>query len=463
MTDIAVLQSLVIELLSRIDDLTAQNALLVAENTELRNRLNLNSGNSHKPPSSDGLQKQPALPKPKGNKTGGQLGHQGNTLLQVVNPDAIIVHHAPCCPCCNKLFEAQDVQHIIGKRQVFDIPPPRLVVTEHQIGLIECCGTHHRGTFPDTVTQSVQYGVKIKALSVLLNTDYKIPFDKIAQLFGDLYHCSFNESTAISANKACFTALAQAEQQIQSAVLDSTVAHFDETGMRVQGKLHWFHTACTVLFTYLFVHTHRGHKALYAEESLLPQFKNWAVHDCWKSYFEFSDCRHAICNAHILRELQQLKEQQSNWATQMHAFLLELFHLTQKATVVLADQDQWVKKYQLVCQSADKEEPPPIHGKRGRPKNTKGRNLLNRLVEYQDGVLAFAFHQAVPFTNNQAERDIRCLKTKQKVATSFRTFQGAKEYARAQSVISTLRKHKMNVFENLIRLLNKEQVIFQIT
>jgi transposase len=440
--------------------LEAENTALKSANSDLLSRLNKNSRNSNKPPSTDGLAKKPAFPKSEGKKTGGQLGHKGKTLEMVSCPDRIVVHHAPHCPCCSRAFSPADVEQIVARRQVFDIPQPRLEVTEHQVGIITCCQQGHRGSFPASVGQPVQYGTKIKALSVLLNTDHKIPFEKISQLLGDLYGCSFNEGTAISANQACFDALEAAEESIKSKILQARTAHFDETGMRVEGRLHWFHTASTALFTYLFVHAKRGAEALNSPLSLIKDFTNWAVHDCWASYFEFSQCSHALCNAHILRELESLREGGSKWATDMQGLLLELFGLSQKATVVVPDRDMWMRKYDRICQDGDREEPPPVQGKRGKPKSTKGRNLLKRLLLHRQGILAFAFIEHVPFTNNQAERDIRCLKTKQKVATSFRTFDGAKTYARIQSVVSTLRKHDMNVFQNLINALDKKQVEF---
>ncbi len=447
--------------MARIEGLEAENTALKAENAELRQRLGQNSKNSHKPPSSDGLGKKPAFKQSKGKKSGGQAGHPGKTLAMVPHPDQVIVHHAPFCPCCARVFSPADVAGTSQKRQVFDIPRPRLEVTEHQLGLIVCCGQTHQGEFPSTVNYAVQYGPQIKALGVLLNTDYKIPFEKIEQLLGDLYGCSFNESTAISANDACYANLADTETAIQAEILAAGVVHCDETGMRVEGKLHWFHTASTALFTYLFVHAHRGKEALQSPKSLLKGFKNWVVHDCWASYFDFPGCRHALCNAHILRELQALQENGSQWAASMKDLLLELYGASQKGKEIVENPPIWQEKYQNICQQADQEEPPPRPNKRGKPTNPKGRNLLNRLVKYQDGVLAFAFHQAVPFTNNQAERDIRCLKTKQKVATSFRTFKGAECYARIQSFVSTLRKHNMNVFQNLIHVFNKETVVFR--
>jgi transposase len=458
--DISILKDLVLTLLNRISALETENSALRAENAELKSRLNQNSGNSHKPPASDGLKKKPALNQSTGKPTGGQIGHKGKTLEMVAKADKVIVHHAPICPCCLRPFSPSDVKSIIQKRQIFDIPAPRLEVTEHQIGVIACCGRQHKGLFPAMVSQPVQYGSKIKALSVLLNTDYKIPIEKIEQLFGDLYACSFNESTVLSANSTCFDALEPTEQVIKKAILDSPVAHFDETGMRVCGHLEWFHVASTSLFTYLFVHAKRGKQALQSSFSLIKDFKNWAIHDCWQSYFDFKDLKHGLCNAHILRELHALIENDSSWAKLMHDLLMQLFQETQKGTQIVPNPDFWRNEYHTICQIADAEEPHPQYGKKGKPKNSKGRNLLNRLVSHQDGVLAFAFNELIPFTNNQAERDIRCLKTKQKAANSFRTLKGAQNYARIQSFVSTLRKHKMNVFHNLINIFDNKVVVF---
>jgi transposase len=459
--DITALKDLVSVLLRRIEVLESENVALRAENAELRSRLNLNSKNSHKPPSSDGLSKKPGLPKNSPKKSGGQFGHKGKTLKMVDQPDKVVLHHAPSCPCCTKVFSASDVIFIEQKRQIFDIPEPRIEVTEHRLGPIFCCGRLHFGSFPPEVSQPVQYGSRIRALSVLLNNDYKIPLEKIKRLMGDLWGCTFNESTAVAANAGMYEALHPVEEQIKEAVLDSEVAHFDETGMRVEKKLHWFHVASTALFTYLFVHKKRGKEALESEASLLKDFTNRAVHDCWASYFDFEQCEHALCGAHLLRELTNLAENGSKWASQMHRFVLKLYQACQKGTVQVADRQTWVRQFEHICHLADRQEPPPKQGKRGKPKNSKGRNLLNRLVKHQNEWLAFAFEQKVPFTNNQAERDIRCLKTKQKVATNFQTLKGAQHYARIQAFTSTLRKHSMNVFQNLINAFDRKTIVFQ--
>ena len=259
--DISVLKDLVMVLLAKVEALESENAALRAEVAELRSRVNLDSKNSHKPPSSDGLSKRPGLPKGPPKKSGGQFGHKGKTLKMVDTADIVVVHHALSCPCCSKVFSTADVVEVVQKRQVFDIPVPSMEVTEHQLGAVVCCGRQHLGSFPPEVGQPVQYGSRIKALSVLLNNDYKLPLEKIEQLMGDLWGCSFNESTAVTANAGMYQALEPIEEQIKTAVLGSDVVHFDETGMRVEKKLHWFHVASTSWFTYLFVHKNRGNNA----------------------------------------------------------------------------------------------------------------------------------------------------------------------------------------------------------
>ena len=473
-TDISSLESLVQKLFYEVATLKEENAslrsenlLLKQENELLRGRLNKNSQNSHKPPSTDGLRKKtsPALVREKKSKLGGQQGHKGNTLKMVSldKVDEKVVHHASNCSCCSRAFQVEEVELIVQTRQVFDLPTPRLEITAHQLGIITCCGQAHIGTFPSEVTAPVQYGHRIKALVSLLHTDYRMPLDKISTLFDDLYEYNINDNTIIGATQKCYETLEEIENTIKEAVTQSEVAHFDETGMRVAAKLHWFHTACTTLFCYLFVHAKRGKVALEDAHSVLKDYMGWAVHDCWASYFDFSACKHVLCNAHILRELQALVENRSIWAGRMHAFLLELYQQSQKGTVILTNRDFWEEKFQQICTQADLEEPPPIKGARGKPKNSKGRNLLNRLCKHKEAILAFAFYESVPFTNNTAERDIRHVKVKQKVAMSFRTFHGAEIYARIQGFVITTRKQKQNTFKELCRILKGEKYTFKTT
>ncbi len=458
--EISSLKTLLGSALLRLSELELDNAGLKArvvelegENLDLKRRLGMTSNNSHKPPSSEGLGKKPALGRSKGGKVGGQKGHEGHTLKYVAEPDVVVCHQASDCSCCGRKFSLSEGS-LLSRRQVFDIPLPKLVVTEHRLLSVYCCGQSHLGSYPSGVNAPVQYGTQMKALCCLLNSDYRLPYNKISQLMTDLYGYSVNESTITSFNEEVYERLADTEAQIKEAVLSSEVVHFDETGMRVEGKLHWFHTACNASFCYLFVHTKRGKEALTDTKSVLKDFKNWAIHDCWASYFDFGEAKHGLCNAHILRELEALCESGSKWARQMADFLLKLYHQSQKATILVPEKPKWIAEFAQICITADAEEPQPIPKKRGKPKNSKGRNLLNRLKKHQEPLLAFAFEHNVPFTNNQAERDIRHVKVKQKVAMSFRTFRGAEIYARIQSFVATTRKQMQNTFNQLSNILN---------
>ena len=450
--DIASLQALVLELLKRVE-------YLEAENKELKARLEANSRNSSLPPSTDGLKKKTALPKGKAKKRGGPKGHKGKILEMVSTPDYVVELCPSKCSCGTSLLRQKKKQQSI--RQVFDLPAPQLEVTENQQQSCVCpnCGKTNKGEFPQGIAPNTQYGSGVRALVTLLNVEYKIPYKKIKTLFGDLYGYSLNEATQIKALKKAYDSLAGSETQIKTELLASPVNHFDETGLRVAGKLHWLHNSSNKLFTYLFVHANRGKKALLSPASLLPDYKGWAVHDCWASYFKLDQCGHAICGAHLLRELQALIDQGSRWAGQMHQLLLNLYQQTDQGKSNLENLKKVIRKYNRICRNADKEEPPPIINLRGKPKRTKGRNLKNRLVKYKNAVLAFAKYSYIPFTNNLAERDVRHAKTKQKIAGSFRTKSGADVYARICSFIGTLRKHQLhqqdlnlNIFNELIAL-----------
>lgn len=451
--DIAGLQALVLKLLKRIEHLEA-------ENKELKAKLAENSRNSNRPPSSDGLKKKPALLKGEPKKRGGQKGHKGKTLKMVKHPDYVVELCPSRCTCGTSLLHVK--KKCASIRQVFDLPDPQLEVTEYQQLGCSCptCGKVHVGDFPKGIAPNAQYGSGVRALVTLLNIDYKIPYKKIKTLFADLYGYALNEATQVNALNKCYDALSEAESQIKKQLLKSKVNHFDETGLRVAGKLHWLHNSSNQLFTYLFVHANRGKKALHSAQSLLPDYKGWAIHDCWASYFKFDQCAHALCGAHLLRELQALIDRGSLWAGQMHQLLFSIYKQTDQGKSKLTSPQKVIRKYNNICRKADKEEPPPIINSRGKPKKTKGRNLMDRLVKYKNAVLAFALYHHIPFTNNLAERDVRHAKVKQKIAGSFRTKHGADIYARIYSFISTLRKHQLQHVDNNLNIFKELAAVF---
>lgn len=439
-----------------IKELLATVEHLMLRVKELESQINQNSRNSSRPPSSDMYRKGPAFPRIKGGKVGGKKGHDGGTLKMVDKPDHIIEHKTSICAHCSKVH-FQEPLVIRGRRQVFDIPPPRIEVTEHRALDWVCCGCHreNQGKFPVQVSAPAQYGLRLQTMSVLFNNAYCIPRNKVQLIFKDLYGITLNEGTLQNQNELAYTQLEAEETHIKTQVLQSEVVHYDETGFYVGKERYWEHVAANERFTYLFVHPKRGKEA-HEDLSVLPEFLNWAVHDCWSTYFNFSACKHAVCGAHLLRELNALIENGSKWAVQFHTFLLNLYHQTDqgKSSLPPTKHKKILLRYKKLLQLADREEPPPIQRPRGKPKQTKGRNLFDRLSKHQQAVLAFAFHIEVPFTNNQAERDIRPTKTKMKVSGCFRTQYGAEIYARIQSFVSTVRKLQFNPFNELFTVLS---------
>lgn len=437
-------------------------ATLKAVIADLTARLAQNSTNSSKPPSSDGLAKKPiikpALPKVTGKKPGGQTGHPGKTLQCIEHPDLIHIHQPTQCQQCG--LPLQGKGQIVARRQVFDLPQPRLWVEEHQVMAHQCaCGCVQTGQFPAGVDAPVQYGPRIQAQSVLLNVDYRVPFAKVKQFWTDLTGYAYNPATLISTQIRLQAQLIPLEAHIKEQLKAAPVCHFDETGVRADGKLHWLHVASNAFYTHLFVHPKRGMDALLSEQSVFGDCLNWIVHDCWKSYFSVGKGRHALCGAHLLRELAGLMEGGCVWASQMHCFLLEAYKASRPGPIGGREAVHWRAYYDQICEQGEEEELPPIvffksSGRTGRAKRSKGRNLLDRLILHQDSVLAFAFEPGVPFTNNQAERDLRPVKVKQRVSGCFRTESGAAVYARISGFVSTMRKQGRNVVDALANVLS---------
>lgn len=446
--------SIVEHLTKRLDEQSSRIAVLEAQ-------LNQNSRNSSRPPSSDGLKRQPGLPK-ESKGQGGQVAHPGKTLEKTDKPDHIIRLTTVEC-LCGQLLDPQ-YGRIVTTRQVHDLPPPKLEVTEYQIIEQVCsCGRLHQGHFPVDVKAPVQYGSGVRALTVLLNNSCQMSYCKVSTLFKDLYGYDLNEATAVSNNTLTYERLEPVENHIKACLLASAVVHSDETGLQVGGgKPKWLHTACNTLFTYLFVSEKRGSKAHTAAVSILPFFTGWAIHDSYGFYFGYHNARHGLCGSHILRELQGQIEQGKLWAIGIRTLLLDLYTRSEKGLKTVPDIALEKDKWRKLCQEAINFEelllpiiPPTQTGdkvKRGRKTRGKALALLDRLLKHTDLVLAFAEFEVVPFTNNQAERDIRPAKTKQKVAGCFRTMNGAYAYARIQGFISTCRKHKINVFNELRKI-----------
>lgn len=436
-----------------------------AEMQELRDQLVKTSRNSGKPPSSDGLKKprRGNLRRKTGRGSGGQEGHPGHTLKMVEKPDQVEVHKVSTCPQC-----AVDLQTIEAdeceQRQVFDVPPVRLEVTEHRAEIKVCpqCGERVKAKFPPEVTQPVQYGLRLKAQATYLNTYQLIPLARTCELLGDFYGHTPAQALVLDANTVVVAQIEPSLDATQQQLLASPVVHFDESGLRVEGQLNWLHVASTQELTYYTVHPKRGQEGMHAM-GILPAFQERAMHDHWQSYFTFDHCQHALCNAHHLRELQFVVDQyQQPWAEEMSQVLLDI-----KAEVAAAPPAQmslaperlthFEQRYdQVISQGLNANPPPdrPPPKKRGRKKQSPPKNLLDRLQQFKPQVLAFMYDFRVPFDNNLAERDVRMVKIKQKVSGTFRTRTGAENFCAIRSYISTVRKHKLNVIDAIHQALS---------
>ena len=435
---------------------------LLARVEELERRLGLNSSNSGKPPSSDGLKKEPrgkSLREPSGKKSGGQAGHEGKTLRQVETPDEGIDHYPPVCAGCGGALGAE-VSTDYQKRQVFDLPEPQpLQVTEHRAHRCGCphCGAATQAAFPEEVRAAVQYGASITALVVYLQCWQVVPEDRLAELLPEVFGVDLATATIAAMGHKKAEELAGLADHIGQQVKQAPVKHLDETGYRIAGLLQWLHVASTGLLTFYRTAHKRG--------AMLTGVLGIIVHDCWKPYFAMEGVVHALCNAHHLRELKALIDiEKEPWALAMSRFLRHACHavnLARRRHIGLKPGFLWwlsARYDRIIVQGlAFHENQPPLGAlvgtrerkRRGCARRRTGHNLLLRLQDHKADVLRFLTHPAVPFTNNQAEQDIRMMKVKQKISGCFRTETGAQTFAILRTILSTARKQGWNLLDTL--------------
>ena len=448
------------ELIALVAAQAAEIAALKAQIAELERRLGLNSSNSGKPPSSDGLKKPARVTssrEPSGKPPGGQKGHKGETLRQVAEPDQIVDHFPPACTTCGRaVTPAMSTGHRV--RQVFDLPAPApLIVTEHRAHDCRCaaCGAHSQAAFPDGVNAPVQYGQRIAAFVTYLLHFQLLPEDRLAELMADLFGVKLAAATIARMSRTCAARLAQFVARVRDLVAGAPVKHMDETGFRIGGKTQWLHVASTAWLTFYRVCTRRG--------SLLANVVGIVVHDHWKPYYTMTGVLHALCNAHHLRELKALVEiEKEDWARKMQGLLRRACHaanLARERGVALRPRliERFERRYDAILAEGlafHQAQPPLATGaakalsrRRGRTPRRTGHNLLLRLQARKQDTLRFLNDPAVPFSNNQAERDVRMMKVKQKISGGFRCQNGAADFAAIRSFISTAKKQGWNVIQ----------------
>jgi len=374
-----------------------------------------------------------------------------------------------CCKECGHTLENVEVE-AYERRQVFDIPPVNLIVTEHRSQIKSCphCGKLNKAVFPETVKYPVQYGPNILASAIYCKNYQFIPYKRISEFFDDVMGIKICPATIIRAEKECFQNLKGFENVIKEKIITSPVSNFDETGMKVNGVRHWLHVASNNKYTCYFAHSKRGTEAFNAM-GILPEFKGIAVHDGWKSYNGY-ECDHALCNAHLQRELTGIEENYKQiWAKEMNELLTEMKKYTdeckEQAKELNFEQIKALeKRFDAIIMKGNEENPPSLNpekqGKRGKNPKTKARNLLDRFIEHKEKILRFLNDLRVPFENNQAERDIRMMKLQQKISGTFRNIRGAQAFCRIRAYISTSIKNGVNVIEAILAALKGAPLLY---
>jgi transposase len=452
------------EFARELEQLKAEVATLRCKVQALEEKAAKDSHNSSKPPSSDGLSKpKPKSLRPPSNRpTGGQPGHPGQTLRMVAKPDHTVRHPVERCSGCGRSLVNQAPDRV-ERRQVFDLPEPKLVVTEHQAEVKTCaCGCFNRAAFPPEVAAPVQYGPCVKGATVYLRDYQLLPSDRLTEIMRDLFGCeSLSEGTLANFGADCSRRLEPVDTVIRNLVAKAKVAGFDETGVRATGSLHWLHTVSTGRLTWYFPHKRRGCEAMNAA-NVLPNFRGRAVHDFWDPYLKY-DCNHAFCNAHLLRELIFLHEEQGQkWAEAMIDHLVTIKTAVDTArdaglgALPAEDLDRFQQHYLRIVEAGYTENPVTESSagpkRRGRRKQSKARNLLDRFRDYPDGILAFMRDFSVPFDNNLSERDLRMMKLRQKISGTFRSFDALVDFCRIRGYVSTARKNSINALDALRRV-----------
>ena len=455
---------------ARIAELSAEIASLNQTIRELKEQINKNSKNSSKPPSSDGL-KKPAVNKNKslressGKKQGAQEGHDGVHLSVISDPDHIENHMHSDCSGCPHRAECLSKACIKETRHEVDAVVTVDVTAHNAIEVRECPlhGGVKTGSFPENIKATVQYGKNLQAMVVAFNTVGAVSINRTHEILSSVFSIPLATGTIKNMVTRCAESLKDTYERIRLKMIMLGLIHCDETGSRVDGKTCWVHVACDQDYTYLTINQKRGQIGMDAAD-VLPHARGIIVHDCWGSYWKYQDVTHAICCAHLLRELNGVIENhpEQTWAARFKKLLLDMKKVRDKALLSEKDEVSYYHRhkfdmeYDAIIKTAYEENPLPETpaNKRGRKKKSKVLNLICRLDNYKESVCLFLKNLCVPFDNNQAERDLRMVKVKTKVSGCFRSEEGAQEYLTIMSYIGSARKHGINAFTAIREALN---------
>jgi len=436
----------------QVNLLEEKNKRLAARLKALEGKLSKNSSNSSKPPSSDKnnsgkkAKKTTSSRKKSGKRPGGQPGHKGSTLEMSSKPDKVITLPVSNCINCNHSFKGVSAE--LEKRQVFEIPEPQISITEYQAQVKYCkdCDCHTVACFPAGVTHTTQYGPRAKSLMVYMTQYQLLPYQRASEFFRAVYNHNVSAGTIVNAVNVLSSRLRKVESEIKSLLIQSTLAHADETGANIKGKKQWLHTVGTTELTHYAIHEKRGRIAT-EDIGILPDFSGTLIHDHWKSYFTYENIQHGLCNAHHIRELRFIYEHHHiKWAKKISNLLIAINIHKEK---LLSHKKSFTKRQISGYQDCYDEILSKARTEQARRGTTDSKNLLKRLKNYKSEVLLFMTDMRAPFTNNLSEQDIRMMKVKQKISGCFRNISGGENFCRIRSVISTTKKNKKNVFDIL--------------
>ena len=457
---IAQLQARNGRLQAEIGELQGHILRLQRRNAELEALLARDSHNSSRPPSTDPpwAKRTRSLRRPSGKRPGGQGGHLGETLRLSERPNRTVEHRPRECRSCHAPL---DSALVVGHRrqQVVEVVPARLRVTEHRLAVLRCraCGKATRGEFAGSVRSGVRYGAGVKARVLYLQQYQLLPYARTAEAMRDLFGCRLSAGTVANIVRECAEALLETELKIKRGLRRSALIHADETGLRVEGRLRYVHVTSNGRLTHYTTAAGRGKTAI-EEAGVLPRYRGTCVHDGWPAYSFYTQCRHALCGAHLLRDLTffpELSEETKAWASPLKELLLEMKAEAERVKEeggrrLAADRlAELTASYdRLIAEGLEAEPPPEV----SEPMKKQARNLLLRMERRKAEVLLFLTDFNVPFDNNQAERDLRMVKLQQKIGGCFRSEEGARRFCRIRSYLSTMRKRGRGVLEALERV-----------
>lgn len=391
--------------------------------SELERMVNQNSGNSSKPPSQDGPGKKPKKRNQSKRKPGEQKGHPGNHLKKVEEPDNVVDLKLGTAPGGAKLTD----KDIVGweTRQAFDLPEPKRIVAKYRVAIYRDPKTGEvcQESFPDGVDAPAVYGAGALAFMMYLHVQLHLPLDRTEAIFSDLFSHPISNGTILRAREEAAIELIDFEEALVAMLAAQAMLCSDETGLRVKQTLYWCHVMCSKRLNYFAIHDRRG-SAAFEDIGVLTGFGGRLIHDCLSSYDAYCPkALHGLCNAHVIRELTAVGEQGDRQGRAMKPvnYLYEANQVVNDRGRSMSEEEMipWRRRFTHLLNAYTKANPEEILSKprKGRQKRTKAQNLIKRLKEREADYLRFMTDDQVPFTNNQAERDLRMMK----ISGCFRT------------------------------------------